>query len=75
MIYEMFFTHNDGSEIISAICCVSMKTILIGERESSVLQWVSIEKSGTLFKFSNPFSHSVVYYYYLLIIQGSEITE
>lgn len=29
----MFFAHNDGSEMTSEICCVSMQTILIGERE------------------------------------------
>lgn len=33
MIYEMFFAHNDVSEMTSEICCVSMQTILIGERE------------------------------------------
>lgn len=33
MIYEMFSAHNAGSEITSEICCVSIQTILITQRE------------------------------------------
>jgi len=64
MIYKTFSAHNAGSENTSEISCVSFQTTLITERERkrerkrSVLQRKSIEKSGTWFKFSNPFSHT-----------------